>query len=515
MLPKLPIGQQDFPKLREERALYVDKTERIYDLVETSGHYFFARPRRFGKSLTLSIIKCLFQGKKELFEGLWIENRWDWSVTHPVVHIGFSSTGYGDIGLERAILKVLDREGAKYGVTLTEEGVSLRFADLLNQLNAKLGRVVILIDEYDKPLIDYLDKESLPQAFANQKLLKRFYSVLKDNDDKVRLLLITGVSKFSKVGVFSDLNNLYDISLTAEFNDLVGITQNELEAYFGSAIDTYEAEENKTEIRGQLREWYNGYSFHDGHYTVYNPWSLLVFFRSWHFGNYWFSTGTPTFLVQLMRERFYYELKREKLDAGSFEAYQLDELQTTPLLFQTGYLTIKNYDEQFGLYTLDYPNREVKDSMLRHLIGAFSHGTRSTGTPAVARLYEAFKTGDVKDVIDMINDLFQTIPHQLFIDAKENLYHALLHLLFTYLGQFTSSEVSVLRGRVDAVVQTDTTAYVLEFKLDRSAKEALQQIQSRDYAAPFRATGKRVVAVGINFSSAEKRVDDWEVLEVG
>ena len=512
MLPNLPIGQQDFGKIRSLGNLYVDKTRQIHELVTTGGgYYFLARPRRFGKSLTLSTIKELFTGSRELFKGLWVEDHWDWERTNPVIHIGFSRLGYLDIGLVPAILRELDEQAKKFDLELTGDGISFRFQELLTEVKVKHGRVVLLIDEYDKPLIDYLDKERLPQAFKNQGILKSFYSVLKDNDANLRFLLITGVSKFSKVGVFSDLNNLTDITIHPRFTSLVGITQQELEEHFGAAIDQHEAETGQSNIRTKLREWYNGYSFNDGKVKVYNPWSLLSFFQQWVFRNFWFATGTPTFLVRLMRERNFYQLHQEEVPHTSFDSYQLDDLDTTSLLFQTGYLTIKSYQPEDQLYTLDYPNKEVMDSMLQYLLGAFSHRATRTTTPAVVRLRTAFQRGDLDAARQQIDDLFQSIPHQLFIDGKENLYHALIHLMFTYLGQYIRSEVNTLRGRIDAVVETGTHVYVLEFKLDSSAESALEQIRARGYVAAERAAGKEMVAIGVNFSSELKRIKGWLV----
>ena len=240
MLPKLPIGQQDFRGIREDGYLYIDKTEQIHRLVDSGKYFFLSRPRRFGKSLMLSVIRELYSGSRELFKGLWIEDRWDWSRTSPVIHIGFSSIGYGEIGLENALIREINIQADRHDIELSGEGASFLFKELLRKLNEKLGRVVVLIDEYDKPLIDYLSKQDLPRAHANQKSLKLFYSVLKDSDPYIRLLLITGVSKFSKVGVFSDLNNLFDVSLTSKCNTLVGVTQEELETTFGAAIDDRE-----------------------------------------------------------------------------------------------------------------------------------------------------------------------------------------------------------------------------------------------------------------------------------
>ncbi len=511
MLPKLPIGQQDFCGIRKGEYLYVDKTAHIHRLV-TSGKYFFlARPRRFGKSLTLSVIKELYSGNRALFKDLWIDDRWDWGKKSPVVHIQFNEINYVNQSLETGLTNALLRVYADYGLTANSAVLSDLFKDLLRQLSATHGRVVLLIDEYDKPLIDFLTKDKLPQAQENQSVLKSFYSVIKSSDNLIEFLLITGVSKFSKVGIFSDLNNLRDVSQSPSMAQLMGITPEELEHHFGTAIDAREEKSGRINLRDKIREWYNGYSFHNGISKVYNPFSLLSFFADWEFRNFWFSTGTPTFLVDLMRERHYYQFKQVEIGPSAFESYQLDRLETIPLLYQTGYLTIREYDPKYLLYTLDYPNREVKDSMLQYLIAAFRHGNVYETTPAVVRLAKAFDAGDLDAVREQINDLFQSIPHQLFVAAKENLYHALIHLMFTYLGQYITSEVSVLRGRVDAVVQTATHVYVMEFKLDQSAAAALAQIRERDYEAAFQSTNKEVVAVGVNFDSREKRIEGWEV----
>lgn len=510
MLPKLPIGQQDFRGIREGKYLYVDKTEDIHRLVTGGKYYFLSRPRRFGKSLTLSVIRELFEGSRELFKELWVEEHWDWAVRRPVIHFSFSSMGYKEVGLEAAIERALDKKAAEMGMELSGQGISYRFQDLLRKA-AQENPVVLLIDEYDKPLIDYLDKDNLPTALAHQKILKSFYSIIKDNDAHIHFLLITGVSKFSKVGVFSDLNNLRDITLSPAFSTLAGITQEELECYFGEEMGLIADEKgiSPESLRADIQRWYNGYSF-DAKNFLYNPFSLLNFFGDRQFNNYWFASGTPTFLVNLLRERFFYNFEQVEVGASAFESYNLEKLETVPLLFQTGYLTIKAYDPQLLLYTLDYPNREVKDSMLQHLIGAFRHGEASTSTPAVVRLYKAFLNDDLPAAIELIDSLFQTIPYQLFIEAKENFYHALVHLLFTYLGQYMQSEVSVSRGRLDAVVQTDTHIYLFEFKLNQSAGAALEQVRSRGYADAYRQSGREVVAVGVNFSSERKAVEAWK-----
>lgn len=364
-MQKLPIGTQDFRVLRENDFLYVDKTRQIHQLITDGRFYFLSRPRRFGKSLTVSTIKEIFSGSRDLFKGLWIENNWDWAQQNPVIHLGFSSIGYQGLGLEQALLAAIEAVAESHGFVLKAEGLALRFKELLATLGTP-KRVVLLIDEYDKPLIDYLEREKQSQAIENRQILKQFYSVIKDSDPYLQLVFITGVSKFSKVSVFSDLNNLEDITIDRRFGDLVGYTQEELEASFADYLPVVaqNLQVPQPALLNKVKEWYNGYSWHPG-VSVYNPFSILNFFQKRTFGIYWFETGTPTFLINLLKERELYDLDGVQVDQLLFESYTLENLETYSLLFQTGYLTIKAIDE-FGVFTLGYPNREVKESMLRH-----------------------------------------------------------------------------------------------------------------------------------------------------
>jgi len=301
MRRKLPIGIQSFSKLRKNNLLYVDKTEIIYRLTEAGNYFFLSRPRRFGKSLTLSTLKSLFQGHKELFDGLWIQDHWDWTKQHPVIHISFSSIGYKELGLEKAIELQLYKIAKNENIYLEEAGISQLFKELIKKLS-KTNEVVLLIDEYDKPIIDYLD--DLPQAKENQKILKSFYSIIKDSGTYIQFLMITGVSKFSKVSIFSELNNLTDLTIHPKFTTLVGYTQEELEYYFkdrfGELINVLAP--SKTELLQLVKDWYNGYSW-DGENFVYNPFSILSFFGAGRIRNFWFTTGTPTFLINLLKQR--------------------------------------------------------------------------------------------------------------------------------------------------------------------------------------------------------------------
>jgi len=484
--------------------LYVDKTEAIFRLTESGKFFFLSRPRRFGKSLTLSTLKALYQGQKELFDGLWVQDHWDWTV-----HIGFSSIGYKTMGLETALNKILDQEADKFGLELINKDYDQKFKELIEKLSKK-NAVVLLIDEYDKPIIDYLD--DIPQAKAHQKILKSFYSIIKDTGTHIQFLMITGVSKFSKVSIFSELNNLTDLTIHPKFTTLVGYTQEELEHYFEEGFQelTGALAPTKAKLLAKIKEWYNGYSW-DGENFVYNPFSILSFFGAGKFRNFWFTTGTPTFLIKLLKKRQLIDLTQIEVDQGAFESYDIENLDTFPLLFQTGYLTIKS-EEEFGIFTLDYPNKEVKESMLRHLIGTFRDDSPARTTPIVIKLRKAFLENDYKKIITIINSLFKSIPSHIFIKEKEAYYHSVVFLVFQYLGQFIDAEVNTSDGRIDAVVQTDTHVYIVEFKLDESADIAIQQIQEKGYGEKYQALEKQVVGLGINFSSATKSVADWKTV---
>ncbi|MEM1124019.1 MAG: AAA family ATPase, partial [Bacteroidota bacterium] len=503
-------GLQHFDDSRRDTWLYVDKTKALHRLTETGKFFFLSRPRRFGKSLTLSTLKFLFQGRKELFEGLWIQDHWDWSQQHPVIHISFSSIGYKELGLENAINIALDDVAKVYKITLERKEISQKLAELLEKLSQK-NQIVLLIDECDKPLIDYLD--NLPKAKEHQQILKSFYSVLKDAGDHIRLLLITGVSKFSKVSIFSELNNLTDLTIHPKFGDLVGYTQEELEQSFEHELAGLDGElaPTRAELLQLIKMWYNGYSW-DGKTFVYNPFSILSFFGAGEFQNYWFTTGTPTFLVKLLTERNLYQVEEIEVGQSTFESFNIDYIDAHSLLFQTGYLTIKS-KEPFGLYVLDYPNREVKDSMLQHLVAGFNHGSYARTTPIVLNLRKAFLANRPEEIIRIINGLFKSIPSQIFIKEKEAYYHSVVFLVFQYLGLFVDAEVNTSDGRIDAVVQTDTHVYILEFKLDESAETAVQQIREKAYPSKYQTTDKVILGMGINFSSTQKCVDGWELVD--
>ena len=512
MLQRLPVGIQTFSELRSRDCLYVDKTEAIHQLITTGKYFFLSRPRRFGKSLLLSTIKEIYQGNRALFDGLWIAaGQWDWGKVHPVIHLSFANMGYRTMGLEAAIAAELQALALQWGLTLPPGEIDRQFRELLRQLATRDGKVVLLIDEYDKPLIDYLD--DIPQAKANQQVMKTFYSVLKDSDPHLEFLLITGVSKFSRVSIFSDLNNLADLTMHRRFATLTGYTQQELEHYFAPYMPELEqyCQLSRAELLEKIRYWYNGYTW-DLQTSLYNPFSVLNLFANGDFRNFWFESGTPTFLPKLMHRDKVYRLDKFKVDELMLGNYDLETLQLIPVMFQTGYLTLQSQDKH-GMYWLDYPNREVRRSMLIFLMSEWAHVEPAYATPMVAQLNDAFDDNDVPAVIEVMKTVFKKIPYQIFIKDREAYYHSLIYLTFFYLGQFAQAEVNENNGRVDCVVKTPTHIYILEFKLDKTAQVAMAQIKGRDYAGAFRDDPRPKVLVGINFSSELKSVDDW-VMEV-
>jgi len=509
-MKRLPLGIQDFRKLREEDLLYIDKTQDIYRLIQSGYYYFLSRPRRFGKSLLISTLQEIFLGNKELFKGLWIEDKIDW-VEHPVVHISFNAIGYKDLGLERAIEERLGDIAGEYGLQLEKEGVAPKFAELLKKLNESTGKkVVLLIDEYDKPIVDYID--DLETADQQRDTLKNFYSIVKNADPYIRFFFVTGVSKFSRVSLFSDLNNLRDITLSPKFSCLAGYTHEELSYYFSDrmALICETQGVSKEELASQISQWYDGYSW-DGENRLFNPFSILSYFADEQFSNFWWQTGTPSFLIKLLRKGMHFHL--EEIEGGQdlFESYTLDNLEYRSLLFQTGYLTIHSV-EDYGLYTLGYPNKEVRDSMYRHLLGAFRHAPTADTQPLIVKIKKALDARNLEWFIQLVNILFETLPYQIFIEGREAFFHAILHIALNATGMFVETEVSTAKGRVDAVIHSGETIYIMEFKLDESAESALRQIREQRYGSKYLERGKEVLALGINFSSELKAVAEWRAV---
>jgi len=506
MIQKYPVGIQDFGEIRNNGYLYVDKTPFIYKLVDEGKYYFLSRPRRFGKSLFISTLECLFMAKKELFKGLFIEDKWNWEQTNPIIRISFSNIGHKEKGLTKAISDELDNIASKSGIQLTEEVISGKFKELIEKLAISKGKVVVLIDEYDKPIIDYLGDDT-QKALENREIMKVFYSVLKDADPHLKLVFITGVSKFSRVSIFSDLNNLTDITLSHHFSASCGISQTELETNFVEELTIYSKEE--------IKKWYNGYSW-DSSISVYNPFSLMHFFREGRFQNYWFETGTPTFLIKLAEKTKLYDFEEIEIGATALNAYDIQKLELIPLMFQTGYLTMKSYNEMSDVYVLGYPNKEVKKSYVDVLMAAYSQSDLGYGAVYVDKIRQLLEKGEIDRLEGILNTIFKSLPYELWQKENEHFYHAFIHLTFTLLGVYIQSEVQTSDGRMDALIRLQDYVYCIEFKLDESAEKALQQIKDKGYLQPFSQEHKKLIAIGINFSSETKKVAglEWEEIHL-
>ncbi len=512
MVRKYPIGLQSFRKIREGGFVYVDKTRLIHTLIESGSNYVLSRPRRFGKSLLLDTLSELFSGSEAVFKGLWIHDKWDWAHKTPVIRISFSNIGTGTIGLQSAIEGALLENAERLQVKLTSTAYDQLFKELITKA-AQSGKVAILIDEYDKPLIDYLD--NIPKAEENRAILKNLYSILKDADKHIRLLVLTGVSRFSKVSIFSDLNNLEDITLSKHFNNIAGITQQELETNFASEIEELPRilGMDTLQLLQNIKEWYNGYSW-DGKETVYNPFSLLSFMKEEAFRNFWFATGSPSFLVKLLKEKNEYDFENVRESDISLGSFQIENPVSTPLLFQTGYLTIKSYDPDTQLYTLDYPNREVKVSLLDNLLSAYREVFPGTSISVTADLRAALEFGDTNRIINELNAVIGSIPYEHWRADTESIFHIITHLTFKKIGVDVFTEVHSSKGRADVIIKTSRYIYALELKLDTSASMALDQILEKRYLQPYMDDERKKLAMGISFSSEQRNIADYLVKEV-
>ncbi len=508
MAQKLPLGIQDFRSIIDGDFLYVDKTSYIHKLCTTGKYYFLSRPRRFGKSLTISTLNELYSGSKALFKGLWIEDQWDWNKKHPVIRISFTGIGFPSLGLEKALSQELDTIAHQFGITFTKKGNAPKFKELIALL-AKENKVVVLIDEYDAPIIHYLSKD-LEQTIAHRDQLKEFYSVLKEMDPYLEFVFLTGVSKFSKVGIFSGLNNLQDITMSIHYSNMFGYTQQELEAQFKEEISSVArfSSLSEEELLHKIKFWYNGYRFSNRGESVYNPFSINLFFTEKEFRNFWFETGTPTFLINLLKKEGLYDFSLEPKTQLEFDSFELDDLQPYGILYQTGYLTIK-YRDEYGLYHLDYPNYEVENSMLAYLLEAFGGVRRGAGQYQVIKMEKALYANDVDKVIRILQAIFKGIPYFLHEKFPERFFHAAIHLLFSYMGLRVQSEVCTSDGRADCVVETDQRIFIFEFKLDESPEKALEQIKEKRYYQAYWEKGKPVTAVGVSFSSETKNIEAW------
>lgn len=510
-LQPLPVGIQTFRKLIEGGYLYVDKTQVIYELVRhPAGTYFISRPRRFGKSLLISTLYEIFQGNRELFKGLWLyDSPYRWKQ-HPVIRIDFSENPIKTADeLKETLARKLQDIARQHGLTLREAPYYVHFSDLIRELSQQ-NQVVILVDEYDKPLLDNI--EDLTEAQNIREVLKGFYGIIKPLDAHIRFVLLTGVSKFSRVGVFSGLNNLNDITMDDPYAAMLGITQAELETRFQPYLQAFADEYGltSTDLQAKIRTWYNGFCFSRRCEPVYNPFSLLLMFQKKEFQNYWFESGTPTCLLKLLKARNYplQELEQLEVPDLAFSTYELESLDIIPLLFQTGYLTIKGYNPNNRRYELSYPNFEVKNAFLTYLLGTFGAVEKATAVNYLGHLVTALQQADWPRFFQVLNTLLASINYELHI-KQEKYYQTIFYLIFKLIGLEINAEVHTNQGRIDAVIETDTAVYLFEFKLEGNAAEALQQIRSKEYFTRYQMAGKTLYLLGVHFDIDTCSVTEW------
>ena len=514
-MTKYPIGIQNFQKLRESGFLYVDKTAWVHQLVSTEGYYFLSRPRRFGKSLLLSTIEAYFQGKKELFKGLALDRlEKDWTV-HPVFHLDLNTGLYtnpeGLVSIIDGHLRYFEKNsGTKpNGLSLAE-----RFKALIRNAYEQTGqKVVILVDEYDKPLLETIGNEALQNDY--RKTLKSVYGVAKTMDSCIQMAFFTGVSKFSKVSVFSDLNNLEDISMDARFTSVCGITEQEIRDHLDH--DVAQMAENlaidKETCYQRLKENYDGYHFRENSVGVYNPFSLLTALKHMEMKDFWFETGTPTFLVETLK-RNNYELEnmtREEVTADLLGSLDSIDQNPLPLLYQSGYLTIKDYNPDFGTYQLGFPNGEVERGFTRFLFRHYAPIKIYESDSFVKNFTIEVRNGQPEKFMPRLEAMFASQDYQLVGDT-ELYFHNVTSLVFKMLGFYTDVERHTSDGRMDMLVQTKDYIYIFEFKIDKSADEALKQIEEKQYAKPFEQDPRKLYKIGVNFSSTTRRIESWKMV---
>ena len=514
-MKKLPIGIQTFEQLINDGYVYVDKTAFVYKMINEGKTYFLSRPRRFGKSLLLSTIKAVFQRKKKLFTGLAIEKKvYDWQE-YPVIHLDFSTKeikSKEDIDLY--LRKKAEDLSIQYSLNLKLDlSVDLLFEDLIIKL-ATLNNVVFLVDEYDAPILNTLP--DLEQCTKIKDKLKSFYTTIKSCDEYLKFVFLTGVSKFAKISVFSGLNNLSDLSMHPEYASICGYTENELDLYFKDRIETVVKKQNFSvkKLREKMKTWYNGFRFSKIEEYVYNPISVLKLFDIKEFEQFWFKTATPTFLINLIKEKDYIVSEIEKLELTDtdFDVFDIEKLEIEPLLFQTGYITIKDYNKEDNLFTLSYPNYEVREAFLKKLLLLYSPIEDNLGTSTLLKLIKSLKSEDLTLFFTLLKAFFANIPYDLHV-KNEKYYQTIFYLLFSIIGLKVKAEHKTNKGRIDAVIETEKAIYIFEFKLFDTAANALKQIKTIEYYQMYKGIGKKLYLVGVQFSSEEKNIDQWIVEE--
>lgn len=513
--PQAQTGIQDFPILIKNGYTYVDKTRFLYALIKERPGCFLARPRRFGKSLLVSTLASLFKGERELFKGLWINSSdYDWQP-HPVIRLDFTSiTSDSPESLTKSLKEAIVSIAKQYNIKGIEtEFVKSTFNNLLEELYNRFGPAVILVDEYDQPISRYIDDTD--KAQKNREVLNEFYSNIKGQERYLRFIFITGVSQFTKTSLFSVMNNLNTLSFREDFADLLGLTEDEIKTYFMPIVERWAKKRNEApeETLSLLKTWYNGYSFtqFESPPKVYNPISVLNFLKTGVLKDYWFETGTPTMAIKLAQKRKFPLLSLvSDVPAGHEleQSYDITSIDVHTLLYQTGYLTIRKFDEASQTFFLNFPNEEVRRSFANYLLPLFSSKNASEIQGIYYQLTTYLQQHNFQKFFDVFNIFLDSIPHNIHKDI-EAYYHSLLYLFLKTLGFKVGAEVPTGRGRMDLLLKTDTDIFVFEFKIDKTAQEALNQILTREYHTQFKLDKRPITLIGANFDSKSRKLNDW------
>lgn len=508
-----PVGIETFEKIRKEGLVYIDKTDYIRHLAAGGGFYFLSRPRRFGKSLFLSTIEAFYEGKRELFEGLAISKYEQTWARHPVFRLNLVNCDVSSVdGLKVLLDQQLSAWEELYGKSEIELDYAQRFYSVIKRAVEKMGRpAIILIDEYDKPLISTLDDEALNNQFRT--VLKPVYGTLKAADRYIKIGLLTGVSRFSRLSIFSDINNLRDISFDKNFDAICGITEEEMLRDCGEGIEGIARNKGISyeKALADLKKNYDGYHFTANCPDIYNPFSLMSAFERQEIGNYWFATGTPTFLIKTFREADVYLPDLLNSEAGEAELTDIDSYATTPvpILFQAGYLTIKRYDPQFETFILGLPNREVARGFFDDLLPIFTAERKDNGLRNIRDLCKALQEGDAETFLHELQSFLADIPYHLSKNKPEIYFENNIYIIFKLLGFFVETEYRTSSGRIDLLVKTDDFIYVIELKLNGTAEDAIQQIERQNYALPFKRDRRKIYKIGVSFSAHTRNISDW------
>lgn len=510
-MKKLPVGIQSITKILSNDYVYVDKTEFVKKLIdEGTPHYFLSRPRRFGKSLFLNTLEEVFSGNKELFKGLYIyESNYCWE-TYPVIHLDFSKiANRTPEQLEKAIKTRLEILSKKNSVSIITNDVEVALDTLITEIAEKTGnKVVVLVDEYDKPIIDRLD--NLETAQTNKDILKGFFGALKPLDDYLQFTFITGISKFSHVSLFSGLNNLNDITMDPRYAGIMGYTEEEVKHSFSEHIRSMSKEGREESILEEVKDWYNGYRFSRSNICVYNPFSTLNFMNKKYLGRYWYSTGTPSFLINEIKKHPRSMIPLDGTLAREDELTDissLEEIDLKALMYQTGYFTIQDYNQISNRYYLGLPNEEVRTAFMNSLVKNF---TKNIDVRSSEKFLKALESYQLDILFKEVKTGFSSFAYQVFSGAKEKTYQAMILSMLYGMGFEPISEKSTNTGRIDVVLEMPKSTYIIELKLDSSAKTALEQIIEKEYFKPYTYKSKEIAIIGANFSSEKRNISDWK-----